>query len=61
MIKYLHCDDSVIDDVFFGEEVCADGGFVLGAEFFVYLSLQLCEVVTNVLIHEGCLADTECG
>jgi hypothetical protein len=38
---YLHCDDSVINDGFFGEEVCADGCFVLGAELFVYLDVSL--------------------
>lgn len=38
---YLHCDDSVIDDCFFGEEVCTDGCFVLGAELFVYLNVSL--------------------
>jgi len=37
---YLHCDDSVVDDSFFGEEVCANGCFVLGAELFVYLSCE---------------------
>ena len=55
----LHGDDSVVDDCFFGEEVCADGCFVLRAELFVYLTLVWgTGTVTHVLIHERCLADT---
>jgi len=44
----LHCDDSVIDDSFFGEEVCADDCFVFGAELFVYLSCECGEGIRGL-------------
>ena len=56
-VDYLHCNDSVIDGGFFGEKICADSGFVLGTELFVYLlQCQWDDDVyyfgeTDVLIH----------
>lgn len=43
----LHCDEAVVDLDLLGEEVGANGGFVLTAELLV-----------NELVHEGGLADS---
>ena len=46
----LHCDEAVVDLDLLGEEVGANGGFVLTAELLV-----------NELVHEGGLADPVSG
>jgi hypothetical protein len=48
-VPELHCYEAVVDEDFFGQEVCAYGCFVGGGEFFVDLwKLQLVWSVGSV-------------
>lgn len=45
----LHGHETIINHDFFGQEISANGGFVLVGEFRVHK-----------LVHQGCFADTDC-